>query len=297
MPEEASMTGQTSIVTGASRGIGFHTARALALKGAHVVVIGHHRGRGEEALEKIRGALADASSVHDGSAEFALVDLSTQDQIRQFAESFRAEHDRLDVLVNNAGGFFLNRRESADGIEMTLALNHLNYFMLTLLLLDLLKETGNRKEGMARIVNVSSEAHRGVQIHFDDIEFERRYRPMEAYGQSKLANILFTYQLYRKLEGERVATNALHPGFVNTGFGEDHWLAGPVMKVVHFLFAKSADEGAETPIYLASSLEVEGVSGKYFIGKERARSSPASYDQGTAERLWDVSEEMTGLHS
>jgi len=290
------MSAKTCIVTGASRGIGFYAARGLVAKGADVILIGHNRKRGRDAVDRISRAIEADRQSAEGSAEFALVDLSVQDQIFEFAEDFRNGHERLDVLVNNAGGFFPNRRESEDGIEMTFALNHLNYFLTTNLLLDLLKETGRQKpEETARIVNVASEAHRDARIHFDDLEFEEGYRSRAAYDQSKLANLLFTYELDRRLEEEAVTVNGLHPGFVNTSIGKDHWLVGPLLSIIHFLFAISPEEGAETPIYLASSPEVEGVSGKYCIDEEPVRSSPGSYDEEAARRLWEFSEEMTGL--
>jgi NAD(P)-dependent dehydrogenase (short-subunit alcohol dehydrogenase family) len=283
--ERDQMAGKTCMVTGASRGIGFHTARALALKGAHIVIIGHHHGRGEKAVERIHQAAPETS------AEFILTDLMDQAQIRELNRTFRERHDRLDVLVNNAGAFFLQREESPDGIERTFALNHLNYFLVTNLLLDLLKESAP-----ARIVNVSSEFHRGSKMHFDDLEFERRpYWGMTAYGESKLANLLFTYELDRRLEREDVTVNALHPGFVNTHIGKQYPLLRPFISIVHALFAKSPEEGAETPVYLASSSEAAGVSGKYFIDKEVVRSSDASYHEGDARRLWEISEVMTGL--
>jgi NAD(P)-dependent dehydrogenase (short-subunit alcohol dehydrogenase family) len=288
------MSGKMCVVTGASHGIGFHTARALALKGGHVVVIGHHRDRGEQAVSRIREALA-AKGGSDGSAAFALVDLSVQEQIRTFADSFKAEHDRLDVLVNNVGGFFMDRRETAVGIEMTFALNHLSYFLIATLLLDLLRHTGAEiSSEPARIVNVASDAHRDARIHFDDIELQEGYSGREAYNQSKLANVLFTYELGRRLDNDLVTVNALHPGFVNTNIAKDHWLVGPLLSVIHFFFAKSPEEGAQTSIYLASSPEVRGVSGNYFIDQKPVESSPASYNEDTARRLWEISEEMTG---
>lgn len=290
------MMGKTCIVTGASRGIGFYTARALALKGASVILVGHNRARGQDALDRIRHALASQDRDPGGSAAFSLVDLSIQDQICEFARSFKREHQRLDVLVNNAGGFFHRRRESADGIEMTFALNHLNYFLVTNLLLDRLQATADRKPGeTARIVNVTSDAHRDGRIHFGDIQLEEGYTGRKAYNQSKLANVLFTYELDRRLDGDRVTVNALHPGFVDTQIAKDHWFVGPLLDALHLFFAKSPEEGAQTPIYLASSPEVEGVSGRYFIDKEPVRSSPASYDEETARRLWEISAEMTGL--
>jgi NAD(P)-dependent dehydrogenase (short-subunit alcohol dehydrogenase family) len=273
------------MVTGASRGIGFYTARALALKGADVVVIGHHRGRGEDAVARIHHADPHAL------ATFIYTDLMDQSQIRELDRTFRERYDRLDVLVNNAGAFFLRRAESPDGIERTFALNHLNYFLVTNLLLDLI--TGSAP---ARIVNVSSESHRGERMHFDDLEFERRpYWGLRAYGESKLANLLFTYELDRRLECEDVTVNALHPGFVNTHIGKQYPLLKPMINLVHALFAKSPEEGAETPIYLSCSPEIAGVSGKYFIDKEPVRSSPSSYIEEDAQRLWEISEAMTGL--
>jgi NAD(P)-dependent dehydrogenase (short-subunit alcohol dehydrogenase family) len=281
------MAGKTCIVTGASRGIGFHTARALALKGAHVVIIGHHHGRGEKAVDRIHQAEPEAS------VEFVFTDLMDQAQIREFNRTFRERHDRLDVLVNNAGAFFLQRGESPDGIERTFALNHLNYFLVTNLLLDLLKASAP-----ARIVNVASESHRGSEMHFDDLEFERRpYWGLAAYGESKLANLLFTYELDRRLEDADVTVNALHPGFVNTYIGKQYPLLRPFINIVHALFAKSPEEGAETPIYLAASPDVEDVSGKYFIDKEPVRSSEASYKEEDARHLWEISKTMTGFNA
>ena len=193
MAKHGQMAGKTCMVTGASRGIGFYTAQALALKGAHVVLIGHHHGRGQEAVDKIHQADPEAS------ATFFYTDLMDQAQIRELNRTFRERYDRLDVLVNNAGAFFLRRAESPDGIERTFALNHLNYFLVTNLLLDLIKESAP-----ARIVNVSSESHRGNRMHFDDLEFERRpYWGLNAYGESKLANLLFTYELDRRLGQDR----------------------------------------------------------------------------------------------
>ena len=285
MAKHGQMAGKTCMVTGASRGIGFYTAQALARKGAHVVLIGHHHGRGQEAVDKIHQADPEAS------ATFFYTDLMDQAQIRELNRTFRERYDRLDVLVNNAGAFFLRRGESPDGIERTFALNHLNYFLVTNLLLDLIKESAP-----ARIVNVSSESHRGNRMHFDDLEFERRpYWGLNAYGESKLANLLFTYELDRRLGQDDVTVNALHPGFVNTHIGKQYPLLRPIMNILHALFAKSPEEGAETVIYLASSPDVAGVSGKYFIDKEPVRSSSASYETGDARRLWEVSESMIGL--
>ena len=206
--------------------------------------------------------------------------------MRELAEAFRRKTDRLDVLVNNVGALFLRRRLSADGIEMTLALNHLSYYLLTSLLLDLL-----RASAPARIVNVSSDAHRGATFDFTDPEFRHRsYSGWTAYSQSKLANVLFTYELAARLAGTRVTANALHPGFVATRFGHDNGrVMGAAMRAVQRVGAKSPEEGAQTSIYLASSPHVDGVTGKYFVDAKEVRSSDATYDAEAARRLWAVS--------
>ncbi len=285
MKARGQMTGKVCVVTGASRGIGFYTARALALQGSEVVLIGHHRGRGTEAVVRIHQTAPDAS------ATFIYADLMDQAQIRDLAQTIRERYDRLDVLVNNAGAFFLRREESPDGIERTFALNHLNYFLVTNLLLDLIKVSAP-----ARIVNVSSESHRGATMHFDDLTFEDRpYWGLGAYGASKLANLLFTYELDRRLVHENITVNALHPGFVNTYIGKQYALLRPMMNIIHALFAKRPEEGPETSIYLAGSPDVAEVSGKYFIDEKQVRSSPASYKEEDARRLWEISESMTGL--
>jgi NAD(P)-dependent dehydrogenase (short-subunit alcohol dehydrogenase family) len=197
----------------------------------------------------------------------------------------------LDVLVNNAGGMSLTRRESVDGLEMTLALNHLSYFSLTNLLLPLI-----RQSAPARIVNVASDAHQGGMIDFDDLQYQKRYSGWRAYQQSKLANILFTYELARRLEGSRVTANTLHPGFVRTNFFQDWggWI-GFITKLGASIIALTPEQGARTSIYLASSREVEGVTGQYFVKEKPVRSSTRSHDRAVAQRLWQVSEEMTGI--
>jgi retinol dehydrogenase-12 len=278
------MTGQTCLVTGATSGIGEVTARELARAGARVILVGRSPERCAATLGRIREQTG-ASAV-----ESLVADLSAQDGVRRLADRVRERCDRLDVLVNNAGGMFLDRRESVDGIELTLALNHLSYFLLTNRLLPLL-----RASAPARIVNVASDAHKGVSIDFDDIQGRRRYGGWRAYQRSKLANILFTYELARRLEGTGLTANTLHPGFVRTRFFQDFtgWF-GLITKVGASLIAIGPEEGARTSVYLASSPDVEGVSGQYFVKSRPARSSPQSHDRAAAERLWRVSEELTG---
>jgi NAD(P)-dependent dehydrogenase (short-subunit alcohol dehydrogenase family) len=277
------MTGKTCLVTGANSGIGKVTAEALARRGARVVIVCRNRERGEPALEEI-GKKSGNSRV-----ELMTCDFASQKQIRRLAEEFLSKNDRLDVLVNNAGLMRRYRETTEDGLEMTFAVNHLGYFLLTNLLLDLLK-----KSAPSRIVNVASVAHMRGTIAFDDLQGEREYSSMAAYRQSKLANILFTYELARRLEGTLVTANCLHPGVIATNIARD------MPKAVGFalkLFFTGAEKGAGTSIYLATSEEVEGVTGKYFDDKKEARSNEESYDREIARRLWKVSAELTGLEA
>jgi NAD(P)-dependent dehydrogenase (short-subunit alcohol dehydrogenase family) len=278
------MAGKTCLITGATAGIGEVTARELARAGARVIIVGRSPGRCAATLERIRNQTG-ATAV-----ESLLADLSFQEDVRRLADQVRERCDRLDVLVNNAGGMFLDRRETVAGIELTLALNHLSYFLLTTQLLPLLKASAP-----SRIVNVASDAHNGCSIDFDDIQGRRRYTGWRAYKRSKLANILFTYELARRLEGTGATANTLHPGFVRTDFFKDFtgWV-GFITKLGAALVAIGPEEGARTSVYLASSPEVEGVSGRYFVKSRPARSSPQSHDRAAAERLWRLSEEMTG---
>jgi NAD(P)-dependent dehydrogenase (short-subunit alcohol dehydrogenase family) len=274
------LSGQVIIVTGANSGIGKVTALELAKMGTTVVMVARSRERGTEALADIK-----AESGND-DVHLMLCDLSSQTSIRHFAQAFRDQFDRLDVLVNNAGAYYAKRQESVDGLEMTFALNHIGYFLLTKLLLDMLKESAP-----ARIVNVSSGAQRVGKIDWDDLQRLQGYSGFEVYGQTKLMNILFTYELARRLEGTGVTVNALHPGFVRTNFARNNYgLLGKIAMPLVQLFARSPEEGAQTSIYLASSPEVEGVTGEYFVDEEPARSAPISYDREAQQRLWEISE-------
>ena len=280
---EGALQGRVCLITGATSGIGEVTAHALARQGATVVVLGRNPQKGAATLASIREVGGNPS------VDFLLADLTVQDQVRRAAGEFRERHARLDILINNAGGFFWRRQESVDGIEMTLALNHLAPFLLTNLLLDMLKASAP-----ARVINVSSDVHRSAEMDFDDLQMERSYSAWKAYGCSKLALTLFTYELARRLGGSHVTANAVHPGFVATGIGLTNAflrLFQPVMR----LFARSPEEGAETSIYLASAPEVESMTGAYFVDKQAVSSSPASYDEAAAERLWEISAELTGL--
>lgn len=272
------------LITGATSGIGKVTATDLAGRGASVVIVGRNREKSQRTVEHIRRESGNTQ------VEYLIADLSVQAEIHQLAEKFKEQFDRLDVLINNAGAIFFSRQETQDGLERTFALNHLGYFLLTNLLLDMI-----RQSAPVRVINVSSEAHRGASIDFDDLLCEEKFSPMRAYGQSKLANILFTYELDRRLENNNITVNALHPGFIASNFGRNAGLLGKIIMPVLHLFAKSPEKGAQTSIYLATSPEVEGVSGHYFINEQPATSSEESYDSDVAARLWNMSEELTGL--
>ena len=281
---DRAMVDKVCVVTGASRGIGRETALGLARQGATVVMVGRDPTRGASSVAYVRGNSGN-DAVH-----LALADLSSQREIRTLAGDLTEQYERIDVLVNNAGAVNLRRTVTADGIELTWAVNHLAYFLLTNLLLPVLRESAP-----ARVVNVSSDAHKGGRMRFEDLQGERRYSGWAAYSQSKLANLLFTYELARRLAGTGVTANAVHPGTVSTGFGKNNpgWLRWGITLAGPFML--SAAQGAETVIYLASSPDVEGVSGKYFVKCREVESTPASHDEADARRLWQVSEQMTGL--
>jgi len=280
------MAGKTCIVTGATNGIGEVTAQALANMGAKVVGVGRNPAKCAATADRIKSATGNQA------VEFLVADLSMQAHVRNLAEVIKRKYARIDVLVNNAGSFFATRQVTGEGFEMTWALNHLNYFLLTNLLLDVIKVSAP-----ARIVNVSSGAHTGArEINFADTGFASGYSGWSAYGHSKLANVLFTFELARRLEGTGVTANVLHPGFVATGFGANNGgMMGVGLKLLQRIVARSPEKGAETSIYLASSPDVEGVTGKYFTDKHELKASPASYDLEAAKRLWALSEEQTRI--
>ncbi len=272
------------MVTGASSGLGLATATALAHMGARTVLVCRDRGRGEAALSQI------VQTTRNRDVEVMLADLSSQDAIRKLAGEFLAMERPLHALVNNAGAINMRRSLTVDGIETTFAVNHLAYFLLTLLLLDRLKASAP-----ARIVNVTSEGHRTTGIRFDDLGGERDYAPFRAYCQSKLANVLFTHELARRLQGTGVTVNSVHPGAVATRLAQNNaaWLR--ILFKLAGLFFRSPERGAATSVYLASSPTVTDVTGRYFADSREKRSSPASYDEATARRLWEISARMTRL--
>lgn len=242
------------------------------------------QGRGEAAQQEIRAATGN------DDVQLLLADLASQQSIHELSREIHERFQKLNVLVNNAGVLLTQRTTTPDGLETTFALNHLAYFLLTNLLLDLL-----RAGAPSRIVNVSSRAHVRSHLNFDDLQGEQNYSGLRAYGRSKLANVLFTYALARRLDGSGVTVNALHPGTVATNFASgSSRLLDIGMKISH-LFMISPEKGADTVIYLASSPEVDGVTGKYFSRRKDVSSSKESYDQAEQERLWQVSEQMTSV--
>lgn len=285
MPDAmAGMRDKVCVVTGATSGIGLVTARVLVQQGATVGIVGRDPARGAAAVEHLMPA-AGKVPVH-----LFLADLSSQAEVHRLAEEIQAQYARLDVLVNNAGALFTRRQLSVDGIEMTWALNHLAYMLLTERLLGMLHASTP-----ARIVNVASDAHRPGRIDFADVHGAQHYSGWRAYCQSKLANVMFTYTLATRLQGSQVTANVLHPGFVATRFAHNN--RGVFARLIRLaqVAALSPEQGAETMVYLATAPEVAEVSGQYFIKKRALRSSAASYDTAAAERLWRMSAEMVRL--
>jgi len=279
------MNDKICLITGANAGIGQQTALQLAQMGATVVMVARDPQRGEAARASI------AAATGNPRIDLLQADFASPPSIRAMAAAFAARYDRLDVLVNNAGVYLTGREETADGLERTFAVNHLGYFMTTLLLWDALLAAKS-----ARVVNLSSDAHRQAKLNFDDLQNQGKYAGFRAYAQSKLANVLFTYELDRRRGDAPVTVNAVHPGFVASNFGRNNrGIVGLVMTRLVPLFAKSVAEGAATSVYLASSPEVAGVSGQYFANCRAVKSAPQSYDRAAAERLWAISEELTDL--
>ncbi|HJR79877.1 MAG TPA: SDR family oxidoreductase [Anaerolineales bacterium] len=278
------MNGKICLVTGATNGIGKATAQSLAQMGATVVIVGRNAPKTAQLVEEIRAASGNKN------VDSLLADLSSQQEVRRLADEFKSKYSHLHVLLNNAGAVFMQRQFSVEGIEMTFALNHLASFLLTNLLLDTIKASAP-----ARIINVSSNAHTSGKIEFDNLQGERVYRP-SAYDNSKLANILFTMELAHRLAGTRVTVNALHPGFVATGFAKNNGkVIATLVSIFAPLVARSPAKGAQTSIYLASSPSVEGITGKYFYDSHVIPAAPQANDMVVARKLWDVSAEMVHL--
>jgi NAD(P)-dependent dehydrogenase (short-subunit alcohol dehydrogenase family) len=277
------LTGRICVVTGANRGIGRATAEGLAGIGASLILV----------CRRIEDGRAVARAIAEqGRPEPDVVgaDLSSQQSIRRAASEITERYPRLHVLINNAGIIYPRREVTADGLEMQFAVNHLAYFLLTNLLLPSLVAGSP-----SRIVNVSSGAHTHTQLDFDDLQSEKRYDPQEVYSRTKLANILFTYELARRIKDSGVTVNCLTPGVVATRMLADYMGVPRTGRAVDSTFGATPAEGAETSIYLAAAPEVESVSGKYFVRKKPVSSSRESYDAAAARRLWDLSARLAGI--
>ena len=277
------MDGKLGVVTGATAGIGQETAIALAGMGMRLAIVCRDQARGEATAAAIRERTGNtAVTLHRA-------DLGVQTDVRRVAAELLAQCPRIDLLVNNAGIVNLRHEKTVDGIEAVFATNHLAYFLLTLLLLPRLRESAP-----SRIVNVASDAHRIGRIDFDDLGSERRYKAMRVYGTSKLANILFTYELARRLAGSGVSVNCVHPGAVATRLGQNNGRVATILTKMLAPFFRTPAQGAATSIRVATDPALASVSGRYFANAREKRSSRASYDEAVARRLWDVSAELTG---
>ncbi len=275
------MYGKIVMITGANSGIGKETAKVLAEKGATIILICRNKERGEATLKELK------EKTKSNKFELYLADLADPNAIQRVVAQFREKYDKLDVLINNAGVVLSKRIVTPLGYEKTFAVNYLGHFLLTNLLLDLLIESAP-----SRIINVSSGVHTSANLNFDDINLSSGFRSLRAYANSKLANLLFTYELARRLEGTGVTVNALHPGFVRSNFGRRgrKWYVRILFDIAR-IFAISVEKGAKTSIYLASSPEVKDVTGKYYYKSKPVKSSKASYDREAQKKLWQLSKE------
>lgn len=274
------------LITGATSGIGKATAKELAKLGFDLILTGRSEDIGKELSKSL-------IKKHKINSEFFKCDISSLNDVRVFAEKIKSKHERIDVLINNAGSRFSNHQKSVDEIELTFATNHLGHFLLTHLLIDLLKRSSD-----TRIINVSSSAHYGKQIEVDDLVSPKEYDRSLVYGRSKLANVLFTYEFARRINHSNISINALDPGGVATNFAKNEgfvrWL-----KHISFYFVKrqllTPKQGAETVVYLASSENIKGITGKFFFEKKEKKSTEDSYNLENAKKLWDLSEQLCGI--
>lgn len=275
------MKGKTCLITGANSGIGKVMALEIAKKGARVVMVCRSKELGQAAQKDI------IAQSNNQSVELMLADLSSMKQVRKLAEEFKQKHDKLHVLINNAALWPTKRITTSEGLETQFAINHLSHFLLTNLLLDIIKSSAP-----ARIINVSSGLHKRAKIDFDNLQAEKSYKHMRVYGQTKLENVLFTKELVRRLDGTGVTVNSFTPGMTSTNLGR--YMSGGAKWFMRHM-ARSPEKGASTGVYLATSPEVEGVTGKYFGDSKEMKYNKIGDDVGIAKRLWKVSEEFAGL--
>jgi NAD(P)-dependent dehydrogenase (short-subunit alcohol dehydrogenase family) len=277
------MKDKTCMVTGANSGIGFEISKELLRKGSNVAMVCRNRDKGSVARSQI------AKETGNESVELIIADLASLESVKTLAQTFAKSHAKLHVLVNNAGLILGKRTQTVDGLEETFEVNYLSHFLLTNLLLDTMKSSAP-----SRIVNVTSDAHYDGHIDFDDLQEEKRYGAMRSYCQSKLAQVLFTHELAERLKGTDVTVNCVHPGAVRTHWGDEAGALGVGIRIAR-PFMISPEKGAETPLYVAISPDVEGVSGKFFSSKKEKESSQESYNKEVAAKLWDVSMKLAGL--
>jgi len=277
------MNGKTVLITGANSGIGKAVATALAGLGAHVVMSSRSRKRGERAQSEI------IRKSGNERVDLLIADLSSREGIQGLADSYRNSYDRLDVLINNAAILTSSRRVAPDGYEMQFFVNHVAYFMLTNLLIDML-----RASAPSRIVNIASTAHSSGTLDFDDLQSEHNYKGWKTYANTKLANVVFTYELARRLEGSGIDANCVHPGVIHTNLLRNYSMVLNLLFHALQFFFKKPEEGAATPVYVASSPELEGVAGRYFRNSAPMDTTEESNDRDVQQRLWDASEEISG---
>ncbi len=279
----AFVEGSVSLVTGSNSGIGFIVAKEMARMGSSVTMVCRDEANGTIARDEIIKALGNQKT------ELMIADLASLESVRKLAENFKQKHDKLNVLVNNAGLIMGKRVITVDGLETTFEVNYLSHFLLTNLLLDTMKTSAP-----SRIVNVTSDAHYNGRMDFDDLQEEKGYSAMKSYSQSKLAQVLFTHELSEKLKGSGVTVNCVHPGVVRTHWGDEAGALALGIKLAR-PFMLSPEKGAQTPLYVATSPDLDGVTGKFFAQKKEKESSKESYSGDEAKRLWDLSLKLSGL--
>jgi len=276
------MKGRTCLITGATDGIGKESAIELAKKGYNLILIGRNKEKGNKVTEEIRKIAEDID------IDYFTADLMLMKEVARVADEVRAKYDKIDILINNVGAYFAFRGTTEEGFERTFALNHLGYFLLTEKLLDLVQASG-----YARIVNVSSSAHYGIDFEFDNIHGEKKYKGFDAYKKSKLANVMFTYELAKRIEKKGITANCLHPGFVATKFGNNNnFLWRFFIGFAKMMMAISVNDGAKTTVYLACSDEVENTTGRFFANCEVKKGSSKAKNEEHNQKLWKVSERM-----